>query len=353
MINMIREFFYRHRLRSMYAITVALMLAIVFGLMFVFRYIFVARGIIPKDAQLTTYLAALAVISIIMITAVSALLSKFTVMPIRKIIRATDRLAEGDFTARINLRMGGEMADFNNRFNAMAEQLEKSTIMKTDFVSNFAHEFKTPMVSIRGFAKMLADDNLTDDERKEYIDIIVTESNRLIDLSSNILSITRIENMQTIPSLTRFNLSEQIRRIIVLMAPKWDEKNLGMDFESDEIFVYASEDLLKEVWINLIDNSIKFSPEGGNILMTLGESPAGIVFTIFNQGPPIEKDAVDRLFDKFYQGDISHAQKGSGLGLSLASQIVTLHKGSIRVLYSGEQGTCFEVILPEVHDNEK
>lgn len=351
MFNTVREFFYRHRLRSMYALTVTVVIIIVFAFMFLFRWLFIARGVLPKDLQLTLYLVALALITVIMVLVASLILSRFTVMPMRKVIEATERLAEGDFSARINLRLGGELFDFSSSFNEMAERLEKSAIMKTDFVSNFAHEFKTPMVSIQGFAKMLSDNSLSPEEKKEYVDIILAESNRLIDLSSNILTLTRIENMDRLGSMQPFNLSEQIRRVIVLLAHKWDDKGLDMVFESDEITVTANEDMLREVWINLIDNSIKFSPEGGRIRITLDKAEDSVVFTIFNQGPPIRPDMADRIFDKFYQGDESHAQKGNGLGLSIAEQIVKLHGGSICVKYSGGDGTCFEVVLPEVTED--
>ena len=347
MLNKLYGLFGNRKLRFVYTLTVIIVMAITIGMMFLVRYMFVRTGLIPRDYYYTVYLAVLALAALAAGGIIAGIFSRIPLTPIRKIIAATDRLSEGDFSARLDLRMGGEMADFNQSFNKMASELERSQILRTDFVNNFAHECKTPMISIKGFAEMIRNEDLSEEERNEYLDIIISESNRLVDLSANILNMVKLENTSVIEEKKVFNLSEQIREAIILLAPKWDAKNLNMDFDSSEIMIQANEDMLEEVWINLIDNAIKFSPDGGLIAMTLRKVGFNITFTIFNEGPKMDQETIDRIFDKFYQGDKSHAQKGSGLGLPLARKIVQLHDGNIRVMHSGDQGTCFEVTLPE------
>lgn len=347
MLNRLYGLFGNRKLRFVYTFTVIVVMALTIGMMFFVRYMFVRTGLIPKDYEVTVYLVVLAILALAAGGIIAGLFSRIPVTPVRKIISATDKLAEGDFSARLDLRMGGEMADFNKSFNKMASELERSQILRTDFINNFAHECKTPMISIRGFAEMIKDKELTEEEEKEYLDIIISESNRLIDLSANILSMVKLENSSEVLSREEYNLSEQIREAIILLATKWDAKNLIMDFDSEEVMVTANSEMLMEVWINLIDNAIKFSPEGGLIAMGLKSDGKNIKFTIFNQGPAMDEETISRIFDKFYQGDTSHAQKGYGLGLPLSKKILQLHGGDIWVQNSGENGTTFEIILPE------
>nr|WP_242841372.1 HAMP domain-containing sensor histidine kinase [Lachnoclostridium phytofermentans] len=286
-----------------------------------------------------------AVVSVIIGTIISIIFSRIPLSPIREIISAADRLAEGDFSVRVKLKGPQEFQKLNTSFNHMAEELESIEILRSDFINNFSHEFKTPIVSMRGFAKMLKYNDLTKEETDEYLDIIISESDRLAELATNVLNLSKIENQTIVTDKTRFNVSEQIRRVVVLLEKRWMEKNLEIAFDCEEIFLYGNEELLKQVWINLIDNAIKFSALNSIIDIQIIQNQEYVVITISDQGTGMSDDTKNRIFDKFYQGDTSHATKGNGLGLTIAKKIVELHDGKIQIIKSDQSGTSFEVNL--------
>ncbi|MDO4297556.1 MAG: HAMP domain-containing sensor histidine kinase [Lachnospiraceae bacterium] len=285
-------------------------------------------------------------ISVVLGVFFSLVFSRRVLKPIREVIEAADELASGNFDIQIEIRGARETQELSRSFNHMAEELSSLELLRTDFVNNFSHEFKTPIASIRGFARILQREDLTEEERKEYLEIIADESERLTELATNVLNLSRIENQTILSSQTVFNCSEQIRRAIVLLEPKWSKKNQNIRLECDEVKIYANMELLEQVWINLLDNAIKFSPENSEIRLLIRKRPGYILVTVSDSGPGIEKEAEAHIFDKFYQGDTSHAVAGNGLGLAIVRKILELHEGSIRVAETGAYGTVFEVRLP-------
>lgn len=286
------------------------------------------------------------IISVVLGVFFSLVFSRMVTRPIREVIEAADELANGNFDIQIEIRGARETQELSRSFNHMAEELSSLELLRTDFVNNFSHEFKTPIASIRGFARMLQRDDLTEEERKEYLEIIADESERLTELATNVLNLSRIENQTILSSQTVFNCSEQLRRAIVLLEPKWSKKNQNIRLECDEVNIYANMELLEQVWINLLDNAIKFSPENSEIRLLIRKRPGYILVTFSDNGPGIEKEAEAHIFDKFYQGDTSHAVAGNGLGLAIVRKILELHEGSIRVAETGPHGTVFEVRVP-------
>lgn len=284
-----------------------------------------------------------AVISIFVGTILSIIFSKLPLAPIRKIMAATDQIAEGDYTVRLHLRGPEEFRTLSDKFNHMAEEIGSVEMLRSDFVNTFSHEFKTPIVSIRGFAKALKWDDLSAKERDEYLDIIIGESERLADLSTNVLYLSKIEQQTILTDRRRFNLSEQIRLVIVLLDKKLSEKQLEISFDCREFFLIGNEEMLQQVWINLLDNAIKFSPTHGMIEIRIKKIDDQISITISNQGEEIPPAATVRIFEKFYQGDSSHTIKGNGLGLAIARRIVDLHGGRIQLKQSGPEKIIFEV----------
>ena len=228
----------------------------------------------------------------------------------------------------------------------MAEELASVELLRTDFVNNFSHEFKTPIVSIRGFARILKRKDLTEEMRSEYLDTIIQESERLADLADQVLSLSKLENQAIITDKKAYNVSEQIRLIIAMMYSKWSERIIDIDFERGELLLHANEELMKQVFINLLDNAVKFSPDGSVIKVHIIEKVSSLIFVIRDQGPGMDEDTASRIFDKFYQGDTSHGASGNGLGMTIAHRIVALHGGSIRVETAPGKGTSFYVELP-------
>ena len=228
----------------------------------------------------------------------------------------------------------------------MTEELSCTEMLRSDFINNFSHEFKTPIVSIAGFAKLLRRGNLTDEQKEEYLEVIEEESLRLSAMANNVLNLTRVENQTILTEVTRFNLSEQIRGAVLLLAEKWTPKNLYMDMQFGEHMICANEELLKQVWINLLDNAIKYSPNYGEIGVRISEGAETLAVTVTNYGPDIPKDKLNKIWGKFYQADESHSSEGNGIGLAVVKQVVQLHGGTATV-DSGNGSTAFTVELPK------
>lgn len=343
-MNRLKEIFQKHQLPLAYTgVTIGVMI-ISFAIMFVGRFLLRSIGFI-EDIPRLWQLISLAFLAVVIGAAVAAAFSRIPLKPLRKIAEAADRLAAGDFSARINLKMGGELQELNTSFNNMANELEQSQMLRSDFINNFSHEFKTPITSIRGFAKMIREHNLSREETDEYLDIIIAESDRLVDLSANVLNLSKVENQTILTNTAEFNLSEQMRRVIVLLENRWEEKNLFINLNCSEVYINGNEEMLKQVWINLIDNAIKFADKDSEINITILQGAKFVSVTVSDRGEVIVPEVLGRIFDKFYQGDTSHGVKGNGLGLAVAAKIVDLHKGSISVIRSDEEQTAFEVRL--------
>lgn len=276
--------------------------------------------------------------------------SAIILRPFNRIITQLNRLADGDFTARLHFgKPIGEYPTFKNvekSFNRAAEELEHTEILRSDFINNFSHEFKTPIASITGFAKLLRKGDLREDEEKEYLSVIEEESRRLTRMADNIMTLTRVENLTILTNVSFFNLSEEIRASVLLLEEKWSEKELVMDMEEGEYMIEANKELLKHVWINLIDNAVKFSPKNGGISIRIREEGNNLAVSISNSGKDIPEDKLPHIFNRFYQADESRSTEGNGIGLAVVKKICTLHNGTVSALSSGGE-TTFTVILPK------
>lgn len=281
-------------------------------------------------------------------TALTVLFSKKALNPIRKMIEATHQVSEGNFDVEVNIKGIGELEELSESFNKMTRDLAGTETLRRDFINNFSHEFKTPIVSIRGFAKILKDGDLTEEERREYLDIIISESDRLADLSTNVLNLSKYENMNIVTETKLFPLDEQIRRRIVLMEPKWSVKELVFNVELEPVNFRGNEDIIQQIWVNLLDNSIKFSQPQGSIDVQLLKTEDGVLFKLQDKGAGMDQQTAAHIFDQFYQGDASRSKEGNGLGLALVKRIVELCGGSISVESQEGQGTAFFVWRPDL-----
>lgn len=278
------------------------------------------------------------------------IISRLSASPVNMLIQQINRLASGDFHARLHfsdlVSRYSTFSELETSFNKMAEELENTEMLRGDFINNFSHEFKTPIVSIAGFAGLLRKGNLTPTQQDEYLEIIEEESMRLSSMATNVLNLSRVENLSILTDVSTFNLSEQLRSCILLFENKWEQKNLTFNLDFDEYEITANEELLKQVWINLIDNAIKFSPEGGQITFRILHDAGNLSVIISNPGPTIPEESLEKIFNKFYQSDESHASEGNGIGLAIVKQVTELHNGEISV--SSKNGyTTFIVKLPE------
>lgn len=280
----------------------------------------------------------------------SVLVGLISLRPVNRVIDAMNSLAHGDFKTRLALssrfRHHPTAIEVTESFNHMAEELDKTEMLRSDFVNNFSHEFKTPIVSIAGFSDLLLEEKLTEEERQEYIKIISEESHRLSDMATNVLNLTKIDNQTILTDVTRFNLSEQIRNCLLLLENKWTEKELSLNVDFGEYTCSGNREQLRQVWLNLIDNAVKFSDKGGTLQINITETPGNLIVSVSNTGSEIPKESLAYVFNKFYQADQSHTTQGNGIGLSIVKAIVDLHGGEV-IPASGGGKTVFTVVLPK------
>lgn len=288
-------------------------------------------------------------ISLLLGAFITAVFSRHPLEPLRILADASDKIASGNYNVRIDLKYTEEFERLTSSFNHMAEELGSVEMLRSDFVNSFSHEFKTPIVSVRDFAKILKRKDLTEEERNEYLDIIIEESERLAAMANNVLSLTKLEQQVILTDITRFNVSEQIRIVIAMMDNKWNDKNISFSFDSNEIYLQGNEEILKQVWINLIDNAVKFSESGNAVTITLNQNDGTVTCSITNYGHSIPDKDVPKLFDKFYQADPSRTTAGNGLGLAVCKRIIELHHGMIWLAENAEGRTTFKVNLPQAN----
>lgn len=293
------------------------------------------------------YTIRVLLISILSGAAIAVGLSKIFVSPMMKLGDAMRKVAGGDFTVRLDCTSKiRDVREVYGSFNTMVKELGNTETLQTDFVSNVSHEFKTPINAIEGYASLLQDSQLTDEQKNAYIDKIIFNTRRLSDLVGSILLLSKVNNQTISLKASTFRLDEQVRQSILALESKWEKKEIEFYIDLDEIEYTGYENLLSHVWLNLIDNAVKFSPQNGQIRIRLKQLDGSVTFSIWDNGLPIPEADIDRIFNKFYQGDNSHASEGNGLGLALVRKIVAAAHGTINVTSSEDAGTEFVVALP-------
>lgn len=343
----------RLSLTIVYSLVVFVILFLTLGIATAVLMLLIHNGVLKPNtsssAGVDMVILVMASTGVVIGTILTFFASRVPLLPVNKLINALNRLAAGNYKTRLSFgKPFGKSSSANelcDSFNRLADELDHTEMLRTDFINNFSHEFKTPIVSIAGFAGLLRNETLSVEERNEYVEIIAEESERLVSMATNVLNLTKVENQTILTDLSDFNLSEQIRASVLLLAPKWAKKEIDWDMEFDEFTVRANEEMLKQVWINLIDNAIKFSPVGGRIGIGVTENDGRLRVTVTNAGEPIPPTAQERIWRKFYQADESHATEGNGIGLAIVKRIVELHEGCVGVT-SDETQTGFFVEIP-------
>lgn len=273
------------------------------------------------------------------------LIAQIMSRPISRMTKATARVAEGDFSVRLPETSKGEVGTLMRSFNSMTEKLGKTAYLQKDFISSISHEFKTPIASIRGFAKLLQMPGLDDDTRADYVNMIANESERLTRLSQTLLRLTSLEQQMTPATLSTFRLDEQLREVILHLAPAWESKDIDWQLNLSPVTITSDEDLLRQVWINLIQNAVKFSKPNSVIHINVSESNNAVV-DVIDYGIGMDAKTLERIFDRFYQADSSRSSDGVGLGLCLVKRIVDILHGTIQVHSQLGVGSTFRVTLP-------
>lgn len=256
-------------------------------------------------------------------------------------------VAEGDFSTQLDIELGNPLGDAYADFNKMSRELNGVQTLREDFINNFSHEFKTPITAIAGFVELVQEPDISEEDRREYLGIISEEAERLARLSQSTLLLSKLETQQTIPERADFSLDEQVKRCAILLSPQWEAKCIEFSADVQEGVTYhGSEELMRHVWINLIGNAIRYTPDGGEVAVRMRSDGREITVSVADTGEGMAEDVLARVFDKYYQGDASHTGKGLGLGLAISHRIVELCGGEIHVESSPGQGSTFTVTLP-------
>lgn len=272
----------------------------------------------------------------------------FLVKPIKKLTVATRRIAAGDFNVKLNIKQKGELGTLARSFEEMMHDLQQLEQMRREFVTNVSHEVQSPLTSISGYAIALKQVDLPDHERSRYLDIIITEAARMSKMSDSLLKLSLLESQSPQMRLVTLSLDEQIRRVIVAIQPQWSARNIQFELDLQPVKITADHDQLNQVWTNILGNSIKFSKDGGRIDVSIKQDIKNVTVRISDSGIGILPEDQKLIFDRFFKADRSHSRKydGSGMGLAIVKQIVSLHQGDIRVESEYGLGTTFIVILP-------
>lgn len=270
------------------------------------------------------------------------------IRPTKEIQKCLNELTHGDFSARVKPTVSESyFGDIANDINKLAKELSSVETLRSDFISNVSHEIKTPLAIIQNYGMLLSDSNLNDEKRIEYAKVITKSSRQLAELVTNILRLNKLENQEIFPSKESFNLSEELCSSLLSFEDIWNERNIEIEVDiEEEIYTLGDAALLSLVWNNLLSNAFKFTPPGGRVRVYLKLYNDKAVVRVEDSGIGMSEDTIKHIFEKFYQGDTSHREKGNGLGLALAKRIVDIHNGEIDVLSEIKKGSSFIVTLP-------
>lgn len=286
-------------------------------------------------------------VSIALGTLMSQIVGRRPIAKIIQISEATKQIAKGDFEVRLDENIPvAEFREMAHNFNIMAKELAGTEMLRKDFIENVSHEFKTPLTAIEGYVTLLQMKGLSEEKRIEYTEKILLNTRRLTALTGNILLLSRLENQELEIKKESFSLDEQIREAILLFEPQWSAKQLDLEIELDTADFFGNPELLAQVWQNILGNAIKFVSDKGNVHISLYREKSDLIVSVADNGIGMSQEAMQRVFEKFYQADPSRSASGNGLGMALAKRIIDLHGGTIEVTSMEGRGTTFTVRLP-------
>lgn len=300
-----------------------------------------------KDIFMKSYTSA-AIIFMMTGSIVFLIVADIIVKPISRLTKVTDELAKGNYKVRVNYEGKDEISSLYASFNQMAVRLAKQETIRQQFISDVSHEFQTPLTAISGFATILKNENLTDEQRQKYADIILFNSNRLSHLSKNMLQLTLLDGEDTSLDKSEFPLIEQLNRVIEMEDNAALSKDIEIEFihPKKEFIIEADESRMEQVWINLLSNAIKYTNEHGVVAVEVRRTPTELQVRFEDTGVGMSQDAISHIFERFYRQDKSRTIEGNGLGLSIVKRIIDLHHYKIDVESQEDVGSVFTVYIP-------
>ncbi len=285
----------------------------------------------------------------LMMELITFFFSGYLLKKVTKLTNAINEVARGNFDIMLDETHAAPLTEVVRNFNKMTRELQSVEILRSDFINSFSHEFKTPIASINGFAQLLLDTGVSEEERLEYLRIIAEESSRLTHLAEQTMLLSRLDSQQGISDKEAYSLDEQLRQTVILLSAAWSEKHIEVNMDVDSLTYHGSPTLLSQLWINLLNNAIKYTPENGIISISARQQDNNLLVSIQDTGCGISEEQLPYIFHRYYQGN-SRSSTGLGLGLSIAHRITELCGGSINVTSKAGEGSCFTVVLPDETD---
>lgn len=302
------------------------------------RYLFFGYAI--KDVLLL-------VVAVAAVAVLITIMSRSTTNPIRELSRAAKEIAGGNYDVTVPERdRVEEFGELERNFNLMTAELRANEYLRKDFISSVSHQLKTPLSILNGYAQLLAGGGLSAEEEREYSQTIAQESDRLVGLIDDMLRLSRIDHREIQRKAEIFPLGEQLRRAVLHLEPRWSAAGLNVSADIPDFDYTGDSELLYQVWVNLLENAVKFTPAGGRIGVSLAAAENAATVTVWDTGCGMDEDTLPRIFEQFYQGDTDRRGDGCGLGLALCKRIVELHGGAISAESRPGEGSRFTVSLP-------
>lgn len=265
---------------------------------------------------------------------------------INELTNAISKISKGEFHVKLDENSGGPLKEVYHNFNIMTNELSSIDSLRNDFVNEFSHEFKTPLASINGFSNLLLEGSCSQEQVTQYLSIIAKESERLVALTQSQLLLSKLDTQHIIIDKKSYELDEQIRHCLIILASEWEKKSLDVSIELPRILFYGNADMMQHVWINLLMNAIKYTPENGEISIMSSVNDKNIEISICDTGIGMTAEQLKHIFNKYYRVENDSKIKGLGLGLSIVKRIMELSNGELRVTSNSNEGSTFTVILP-------
>lgn len=265
---------------------------------------------------------------------------------ISELTNGISKIAKGEFYSKLDERSGGPLKEVYHNFNIMCDELSSIDTLRNDFVNEFSHEFKTPLASINGFSNLLLEGNCSQEQVTQYLTIIAKESERLVALTQSQLLLSKLDSQHIVVDKNCYSLDEQIRYCVIMLASEWEKKNLEVSIELPQIRFLGNAEMMQHVWINLLTNAIKYTPENGEINIVAEIKNKVIEVSICDTGIGMTEEQMEHIFNKYYRVDSNSSIKGLGLGLSIVKRIIELSDGQFMVTSKSGEGSTFSIILP-------
>lgn len=320
---------------------ISFILALIVGevIVMVFMYFNSVKQITDESLLITMYvIPSIAIVAM----CVAIYINHRSLQTSNRLVMAINRVSDGDYNTKISYKRLDSFNTVYEKFNKMTDELNSVKTLREDFIRDFSHELKTPIASINGFANLLLEGNISEEERTQVIKIIADESARLSNLAETILMLSKLESQQFIGEDKLFRLDVQLKDCIILLQNRWEQAGLTIETDLDPVKYSGDEKLLKQVWLNLLSNAIKFTPSGGTVTVKLYTEGSHAIVTVADTGIGIPQESLPKIFDKYYQ---VRPGKGNGLGLAICKRICSLCGGEISVESDEGKGSVFKVKL--------